>query len=52
MERTSRVPIELPAEIAAATRALIKSFWAYGKLEPQLRELLRMRSAVLANCVF
>jgi len=52
MERTSRIQIELPAEIAAATRKLIKSLWAHGKLEPQLREMLRMRSAVLANCVF
>jgi hypothetical protein len=52
VERTSRIPIELPEAISGAYGALVRSLWTHGRLEPQLREMLRMRSAVLANCVY
>ena len=51
MQQTTRIPVELPAAIAAAYTALIRSLWTDGQLDPPLREMLRMRSAVLANCV-
>jgi hypothetical protein len=51
LEKTARIPIDLPAEISAAYQAMIKSLWRYGRLTPHLREMVRLRSAVLANCV-
>jgi hypothetical protein len=51
MQRTTRIPVGLPPAISAAYSALIKSLWTDGRLDPQLREMIRMRSAVLANCV-
>ena len=52
MKRVARIEKSLPAPITAAYRALVKSLWEHGKLDPQLREMLRLRSAVLANCVY
>ena len=40
----------LPPGISAAYFEFIQSFWKYGKLDPQIKELIRMRSAMLADC--
>jgi hypothetical protein len=40
----------LPDEISQAFFGLIRSIWNHGKLDGQLKELIRMRSALLADC--
>ena len=40
----------LPAPIQEAYFDFIRSFWEHGTLDPQIKELIRMRSAVLADC--
>jgi hypothetical protein len=40
----------LPDEIRDAFFGLIQSIWKHGKLDPQIREMIRMRSAMLADC--
>ena len=40
----------LPPGISAAYFEFIQSFWKYGKLDPQIKEMIRMRSAMLADC--
>ena len=52
MKRVAKIEKSLPPPITAAYRALVRSLWAHGQLDPALREMLRLRSAVLANCVY
>ncbi len=40
----------LPAEIQQAFFGLIQALWKHGTLDPQIKELVRMRSATLADC--
>ena len=40
----------LPPGISAAYFQFIQSFWKYGKLDGQIKEMIRMRSAMLADC--
>lgn len=40
----------LPVPIRQAFLALIRSIWDHGQLDGQLKEMIRVRSAVLANC--
>ena len=40
----------LPAGISAAYFNLIQALWKHGTLDGQLKELIRMRSAMLADC--
>ena len=40
----------LPAPISHAFMGLIRAIWDHGKLDGQLKEMIRMRSAFLANC--
>ena len=40
----------LPVEIRDAFFGLIQSIWKHGKLDPQIKEMIRMRSAMLADC--
>jgi hypothetical protein len=40
----------LAPEILEAYASYVKSFWDHGKLDPQIKELIRMRSAVNADC--
>ena len=41
---------ELPLPIREAFLRLIQSIWDHGQLDGQLREMIRVRSAYLANC--
>ena len=43
-------PSALPAPIREAYHDLLRALWEHGPLDGQLRELIRMRSAVLADC--
>jgi hypothetical protein len=40
----------LPEGIRAAYFNLVQALWKHGTLDAQLKELIRMRSAVLADC--
>jgi hypothetical protein len=40
----------LPAPIREAFLGLIRAIWDHGVLDPQLREMIRVRSAILADC--
>ena len=40
----------LPAPISMAFLGLIQAIWDHGHLDGQLREMIRVRSAYLANC--
>lgn len=40
----------LPKGIMSAYFRFIQSFWEHGTLDPQLKELIRMRSATLSDC--
>ena len=40
----------LPAQISMAFLGLIQAIWDHGHLDGQLREMIRVRSAYLANC--
>lgn len=40
----------LPRGIQEAFFGLIQALWKHGTLDPQIKELIRMRSAVLADC--
>ena len=40
----------LPEEIRVAYFGFIQSIWMHGKLDPQIKEMIRMRSAMLADC--
>jgi len=40
----------LPEGIGAAFFNLIQALWKHGTLDGQLKELIRMRSAMLADC--
>ena len=40
----------LPKGIQEAYFAFIQSIWKHGTLEGQIKELIRMRSAMLADC--
>jgi hypothetical protein len=40
----------LPAGISAAFFKLIQALWTHGTLDGQLKELIRMRSAMLSDC--
>ncbi len=40
----------LPAEIQKAFFGLIQAIWKHGTLDAQIKELIRMRSATLADC--
>lgn len=51
MKRIARIERTLPAPINEAFQALVRSLWEHGTLDHPLREMIRMRSAVLANCV-
>ena len=51
MKLVAKVDIQaLPAPIHEAFFNYIQTFWKHGKLDPQLKELIRMRSAVMADC--
>ena len=41
---------KLPGPIQEAFFELIRSFWEYGTLDGQLKEMIRMRSAILVDC--
>ena len=41
---------QLPAGIQKAYFDFIQSMWKHGTLDPQIKELMRMRSATLADC--
>ena len=41
---------QLPAPIQEAFYNFILTFWEHGKLDPVVKELIRMRSAILADC--
>jgi len=43
-------PDAMPQPIYDAYSAFIKALWRHGRLEAPLREMLRMRSAQLADC--
>jgi hypothetical protein len=43
-------PNAVPAAIRAAYYDLLRALWDHGPLDGQLREMIRMRSAVLADC--
>ena len=40
----------LAPQIQEAYLNLIQSMWKYGKLDGQIKELIRMRSAMLVDC--
>lgn len=40
----------LPGPIQEAFFNLIRSFWEHGALDGQIKEMIRMRSAVLVDC--
>ena len=40
----------LPLPIQRAYGQLVEALWQHGCLEPQLRELIRMRGAVEVDC--
>ena len=40
----------LPGPIQEAFFNLIRSFWEHGALDGQIREMIRMRSAILVDC--
>ena len=49
--KVARVDITaLPEPISKAFLGLIQAIWDHGVLDGQLREMIRMRSALLANC--
>ena len=51
MKLVAKVDIQaLPAPIHEAFFDYIQTFWKHGELDPQVKELIRMRSAVLADC--
>lgn len=51
MKLVAKVDIQaLPAPIHEAFFNYIQTFWEHGELDPQIKELIRMRSAVLADC--
>jgi len=51
MKLVAKVDIQaLPAPIHEAFFNYIQTFWKHGKLDPQIKELIRMRSAVMADC--
>ena len=48
---TARIdPAALPAPISQAFMGLIRAIWDHGTLDGQLKEMIRLRSAYLANC--
>ena len=51
MKLVAKVEIgALPAPIHEAYFNYIQTFWDHGKLDPQIKELIRMRSAINADC--
>ena len=51
MKLVANVEIQaLPAPIHEAYFNYIQSFWKYGELDPQIKELVRMRSAMAVDC--
>lgn len=50
-KRVARVDTNaLPAPISQAYLGLIRAIWDHGVLDGQLKEMVRMRSALLADC--
>jgi hypothetical protein len=50
MKAVARVETSLPSPVWDAYRALVKALWEHGALDHRLREMLRVRSAVVADC--
>ena len=51
MKLVAKVDVQaLPAPIHEAYFKYIQTFWDHGELDAQTRELIRMRSAVNADC--
>ncbi len=51
MKLVAKVEVQaLPAPIHEAYFNFIQTFWDHGKLDPQIKELIRMRSAISADC--
>jgi len=51
VKRIARIDTSaLPAPISQAYLGLIRAIWDHGKLDGQLREMVRVRSAILADC--
>ena len=51
MKLVAKVDIQaLPAPIHEAFFDYIQTFWEHGELDPQIKELIRMRSAMVADC--
>ncbi|MCH2173032.1 hypothetical protein MK489_19815 [Myxococcota bacterium] len=51
MKLVAQVDIQaLPAPIHEAFFNYIQTFWEHGELDPQVKELIRMRSAMVADC--
>ena len=51
MKLVAKVDIQaLPAPIHEAFFDYIQTFWEHGELDPQIKELIRRRSAILADC--
>ena len=41
---------ELPSQIQAAYFNFIRSIWDHGTIDGQIKEMIRMRSAILVDC--
>ena len=51
MKLVAKVEVQaLPAPIHEAFFNYNQTFWEYGELDPQIKELIRMRSAINADC--
>jgi len=51
MEFKAHVDVsELPGQIQAAYFNFIRSIWDHGTIDGQIKEMIRMRSAILVDC--
>jgi len=51
MKLVAKVDVQaLPAPIHEAYFKFVQTFWDHGLLDPQVKELIRMRSAINADC--
>ncbi len=51
MPTTARIDTNaLPPGIRDAYASLVRALWEHGVIDGQLREMIRMRSAVTADC--